>query len=33
MADCGEQPGGVVVIESGDGVAEIDGDACGERSC
>jgi hypothetical protein len=27
---CGDQPGGVVLVESGDGVAEADGGACGE---
>jgi hypothetical protein len=30
MADCGEQPGGVVVIESGDGVSEAGGNASGK---
>ena len=30
MADSGEQPGNVVVVEAGDGVAEADRDACGE---
>jgi hypothetical protein len=30
VADRSEEPCGVVVAESGDGVAEVDGDACGE---
>lgn len=30
VADGGEQPGGVVVVEAGDGVAKVDGGACGE---
>ena len=30
VADCGEQSGGVVVVESGDGVAEVDRDAACE---
>jgi len=30
VPDCGDQEGGVVVVEAGDGVAEIDGDASRE---
>lgn len=30
VAYCCEQSDGVVVVESGDGVAEANGDACGE---
>jgi hypothetical protein len=30
MPDGGEQPGSVVVVETGDGVAEVDGDAACE---
>jgi len=30
VADRGDQQGGVAVVEAGDGVAEVDGDADGE---
>jgi hypothetical protein len=30
VPDGGDQPGGVVLVEAGDGVAEADGGACGE---
>jgi hypothetical protein len=33
VTDRDEESGGVVVVESGDGVAEVDGDACGEAGC